>query len=29
MMSLREGAIRKLAGGRTTFEEVMTICSES
>lgn len=29
MVSLREGAIRKLAGGQTTFEEVMTICSES
>ncbi len=29
MMSLREGAIRKLAQGVTTFEEVMTVCSES
>jgi general secretion pathway protein E len=29
MMSLREGAIRKLAQGTTTFEEVMTVCAES
>ena len=29
MMSLREGAIRKLAKGQTTFEEVMTVCAES
>ncbi|MFP4599880.1 MAG: GspE/PulE family protein, partial [Persicimonas sp.] len=29
MMSLREGAIRKLARGETTFEEVMTLCAES
>ncbi|QDG53321.1 type II/IV secretion system protein [Persicimonas caeni] len=29
MMSLREGAIRKLAKGETTFEEVMTVCAES
>lgn len=29
MMSLREGAIRKLARGMTTFEEVMTVCSDS
>jgi general secretion pathway protein E len=29
MMSLREGAIRKLARGDTTFEEVMTVCSEA
>jgi general secretion pathway protein E len=28
MMSLREGAIRKLASGETTFEEVMTVCSD-
>lgn len=29
MQSLREGAIRKLADGLTTFEEVMTVCAEA
>jgi general secretion pathway protein E len=29
MMSLREGAIRKLARGDTTFEEVLTVCSDA